>query len=166
MVFALVVLQLLMFKHYRNFGISKIKFFKFSKNERVNPQTVNATCIRFSGLFQFQSFFGHFLSLLEHKTKFIKFWTKFRIKQVQFLPSRCTSLLLRNKPVQRNRLRFSKKFQKQCALYRLMKLRLLRETLLLSIFLHQKVRKNQKMTKGLSFETTSRFLTWLLTLRR
>ena len=41
-----------------------------------------------------------------------------------------------------------------------MKLKLLRETLLLTIFLHYKVRKNQKMTKGPSFETTRGFLTW------
>ena len=32
--------------------------------------------------------FGYFQSLLERKTKFIKFW----IKQVKFLPSRCTGL--------------------------------------------------------------------------
>ena len=48
---------------------------------------------------------------------------------------------------------------------RLMKLKLLRETLLLSIFLQQKVRKNQKMTKRPSLETVCRFLTCLLTLR-
>ena len=52
--------------------------------------------------------FGHFLLLLELKTKFIKFWTKLSIKQVNFLPFRCTSLLLRTKPVQRNWLHFFK----------------------------------------------------------
>ena len=33
--FALVILQLLMFKVYGNFGISKIEFFKFSNNENL-----------------------------------------------------------------------------------------------------------------------------------
>ena len=47
-----------------------------------------------------------------------------------------------------------------------MKLELLRETLLLTIFLHYKVRKNKKMAKRPSFETTCGSLTWLLTLRR
>ena len=35
--------------------------------------------MRFSGIFQFSSFLGHFLLLLELKIKFIKFYTKFRI---------------------------------------------------------------------------------------
>ena len=34
--FALVILQLLMFKVYGNFGISKIEFFKFSNNENLS----------------------------------------------------------------------------------------------------------------------------------
>ena len=76
----------------------------------VNPQTGNATYMWFSGLFQFLPFFGHFLSDLERKTKFIKIWTKFQIKQVKFLPPRYTSLLLRSEPVQQNWLRFLKNF--------------------------------------------------------
>ena len=47
-----------------------------------------------------------------------------------------------------------------------MKLKLLGETLLLTIVLHQKVRKNKKITTGLFFETNRVLLTWLLTLRR
>ena len=72
----------------------------------------------------------------------------------------------KNLRVQRNWLRFFKNFKKQCALQGLMKLKLLRETLLLTIFLHQKVRKDQRMTKRPPFEITRGFLTWLLTLRR
>ena len=53
----------------------------------------------FLDCFSFSHFFSHLLSLLELKTKFIKFCTKFLIKQVKFLPSLCTSLLLRSKPV-------------------------------------------------------------------
>ena len=49
-------------------------------------------------------------------------------------------------------------------LYGLKKPKLLGETLLLSIFLHQKVRQNQKITRRLSFETAQEFLTCLLTL--
>ena len=82
----------------------------------VNPQTPNAIYMWFLELFQFQPFFCHFLSLLERKTKFINFCTKFWIKKVKFLPSKCTSLLLRSKPVQKNCLRFFRNFTKQCAL--------------------------------------------------
>ena len=51
-------------------------------------------------------FFGNFWSLLQRKTKYIKFWTKFWIKHAKSLSSRCTSLLLRRKPLQQNWLRF------------------------------------------------------------
>ena len=47
-----------------------------------------------------------------------------------------------------------------------MKLKLLRQTLLLTMILHLKVRKNEKMTKRLYSETTRELLTWLLTLRK
>ena len=70
----------------------------------------------FLDCFSFGHFFGYFLTFLERKTKFSKFWTKFWIKQVDILPSRWTSLLLRNKPVQPNWLRLFKNFKKQCAL--------------------------------------------------
>ena len=56
--------------------------------------------------------FGYFLSLLERKTKSIKFWTKFWIKQLNFLSSKCTSLRLLSKPVQRNWVRFFKNLKK------------------------------------------------------
>ena len=46
--------------------------------------------------------FGNFLLFLEKKTKSIRFCTKFYAKAGIFLPSNCTSLLLRSKPVQRN----------------------------------------------------------------
>ena len=60
--------------------------------------------MRFPGIFQFQPFLGHLLSLLELKTNFIKFCTKFQVKQAKFLP--------RSKPVQRKCLCFFKSFQK------------------------------------------------------
>ena len=47
-----------------------------------------------------------------------------------------------------------------------MKLKLLEESILLRMYFHQKVRKNQKMTKGFSFKTICGFLTRLLTLTR
>ena len=59
---------------------------------RINPQSLNDANWRFSGLLQFQPFFGHFLLLSEKK--------KFNVKQANFLPSKCTSFLLRSKPVQ------------------------------------------------------------------
>ena len=80
-----------------------------TSNTSSYPQ--NATCMRLSGLFQFQPFFVHFLSLFQIKTKFIKFCTKFFEKPTTFFPSKCTSLLLRSKPVQRNCLRFFKNFK-------------------------------------------------------
>ena len=52
--------------------------------------------------------FDHFLLPLEEKTNFIKFCTKFHVKQADFLTSKCTSLLLGSKPVQRNYLHFFK----------------------------------------------------------
>ena len=61
-------------------------------------------------------FFDYFLSHLACKTKFITFRSIIWIKQVKFLPSRCTSLLLHSKPVERNWLRFFKYFKKQCIL--------------------------------------------------
>ena len=79
------------------------------------------------------------------------------------MPPRFTNLLLCSKPVQRNWLHFFKKFKKQCALKGLMKLKLLRQTPLLTIVFHYKVRKNQEKIKGPSFGSTRRFLTWLLT---
>ena len=48
---------------------------------------------------------------LDMKTKFIKFCTKFWVKQVQFLPSEYTSLLLHCKPVRRNYLHIFKDFK-------------------------------------------------------
>ena len=60
--------------------------------------------------------FGHFLLILEKKTKFIKFCIKFHVKQGKILPSNCTKLLLGSKPVQRNGLHFFRFFKRQCAL--------------------------------------------------
>ena len=74
-------------------------------------------------------------------------------------PSRCTNLLLRSKPVQQNYLRFFKNVKSQCGLYELMKLQSLRETHLLSIFLHYKVKKNKKIMKELSL-SLSLSLSW------
>ena len=54
----------------------------------------------------------------------------------------------------------------QCALYGLMKLELLRETILLTIFLQFKVKENQKMSKGHSFEITRELLPRMLILKR
>ena len=65
----------------------------------------------FSGLFQFQAIFGFFLSLLDSTTKFIKLCTKSLVKQANFLPCKCTSLLLRIKPVQRYYLHIFKNFK-------------------------------------------------------
>ena len=131
-----------------------------------NPQTGNAAYLSFSARVQFQPFFGQFLLLLGCKTNFIKFWIKFWIKQVKFLPVRSTSLVQRHKLVLQNSPRFFKNFKKHCGLYGLIKLELLQETFSLTIILHWKVRKNQKLTKGPSFDTTCEFITWLLTLRR
>ena len=98
--------------------------------------------------------------LLELKTKFNQFWTKFWIKQVNLLLSKCASLMLYDKPVQANWLLFLRIYKKQFALWVLMKLKLLREMLLLNIFLHEKMRKNQKITERLCSETSCGFLTF------
>ena len=59
------------------------------------------------------AFSGQFLLSLQENTKFIKIYTKFRIKQTNVLPSKCTSVLLRSKLIQQNSLRFVKKFLKK-----------------------------------------------------
>ena len=60
--------------------------------------------------------FGHILLLLEIEAKLIEFSTKFQEKRVLFLPSDCTSLLLRSKPAQSYCLHSQKSVQTQCAL--------------------------------------------------
>ena len=86
-------------------------------------------------------------------------------KKVNLLRSRCTSLLLCSKPVQRNWLRFFKNFKKQCTLQGIIKLNLLWEMLLLAFFLPENVRKTQNVTKRHSFRTGLRFLISLLNVR-
>ena len=56
--------------------------------------------------------FEHVFSFLKLETKLIKLCTFFWIKQVIFLPSRCTSLLLHSELVQKNYIRFLKNFEK------------------------------------------------------
>ena len=70
------------------------------KNIRTSSSLMHANDAnwRLSALLYFQPFFGHFLLLLEKKTKFIKFCIKFHVKRAKFL--------LRSKPVQRNCLHF------------------------------------------------------------
>ena len=114
----------------------------------VSPLASNVTFVWFLRLSQFQPFFGHFLYILQLNTKSIKFCTIFYIKQFKFPLSRCTSLLLCSTPIPRNCLRFSKYFKKQCSIQGLMRLTLLRERLLLSTFLYQKMKKKiQKRRK-------------------
>ena len=55
--------------------------------------------------------FGYFLFLLEIKTKLTKFITKFHVKHDKFSPSNCNSLPLRRKLLQRNCLKFFKRFK-------------------------------------------------------
>ena len=66
------------------------------------------------GVFPDYFSFSYFLaiSFLEKKIKFIKFCTKLHVKQARFFLFKCTSLLLRGKPVQRNCLLFFKNFKK------------------------------------------------------
>ena len=68
----------------------------------LNPQCPNDAIWQFHGLLSFQPFLGQFLLFLEEKTKSIRFSTEFYVKAALFLRFKCTSLLLRSKPVQRN----------------------------------------------------------------
>ena len=45
---------------------------------------------------------SYFWLLLKIRAKLSKFWTRIPVKQEQFLPSKCSSLLQRSKPVQRH----------------------------------------------------------------
>ena len=58
----------------------------------INLQRPKDAYWRLSGLLKFQAFFDHFLLLLEKKTEFIRFCTKFHVKQAKFLC--CLSVLV------------------------------------------------------------------------
>ena len=49
--------------------------------------------MRFSRLLLVLAIFRHFRLLLEIRTKLIQLYTPFRVKQAEFSPSECTSLL-------------------------------------------------------------------------
>ena len=60
--------------------------------------------------------FSIFLLFSDIKAKIIKFGTKFWVNQANFFPSKCTSLLLRSKPVRRSYLHTFKNFKTPCDL--------------------------------------------------
>ena len=95
--------KILCFNSTKNWNYAKYKF-----------QGLECHIYVVVGTFLVLATFRHFLLLLELKTKLIKFCTQFWIKPLKFLPSICTSLLLCSRQVQRNRLRFFKKFKRQC----------------------------------------------------
>ena len=64
----------------------------------VNSQLPKDAYTIFFGIFQFQAIFDILLLLLDIKSKFIKFCTKFQVKQAKFLLLKCTNLLLCSNP--------------------------------------------------------------------
>ena len=68
---------------------------------------------------------SYFWLLLKIKTKLSKFWIRIPVKQEQFLPSKCSSLLSRSKPVQRHYSCTFAKALKHSAPTKLMKLNLI-----------------------------------------
>ena len=113
----------------------------------LNTQPPKDTLWRFPGLIVFQPFFGHLLFLLQKKNQSIRFCTKFYAKVATILRPKCASLLLRRKPVQRNRRHFKNSFTKQCSFLGLRKLNHLAKMLFLLIFFYQKVKKDPEMKK-------------------
>ena len=75
---------------------------------------------------------SHFSLFSAKKTKFIRFYTIFHVKQEGFLSSKIACLLLLRKPVQQKWLRFLKHWKKQCMISALTKPNLLPEILLYS----------------------------------
>ena len=120
----------------------------------------------FLDCFSFSHFFGYFLLLLECKTNFIKFWTKVGIKQVKFLLSRWTSLLLCSKPVQQNWLRLFKNFKKPCA-QRVNETKVTSRNIFIDNLFALESRKESRNDQRILFWPSSArgFLTCLLTLR-
>ena len=117
-----------------------------------------------TGYFSFSHFVVPSCSFQKKKTKVIKFCIKIQLKKPIILPSQCTSLVLGSNLVMQNLMHFLKIFKRRCMLSGLMKLNLLLEMVLLSIFLNQKVKANENMTKKLSFGTPRKVFTCLLTL--
>ena len=108
----------------------------------------------------FLQFLSHFLLL-----KLISFDIKLGVKRAGFLASKCTSLLLRSKPIQQNYWHFLKDFKLKRALSGIMKERLLVKMLLMEIILGPKVTMNQVATRKPCFGYLCRFVTRALTLR-
>ena len=77
-----------------------------------------------------------FLLHLERKTKIIKVWTKFYIKQAKLFAVWMHSFAVAQQTSTAKLTVFFKNFKKQCTLKGLMKLQLLQKTLSLTIFLH------------------------------
>ena len=107
--------------------------------------------------------------LLKFSFSIIEKIYKFQVRQPQFVPCKCSSLLLCSKPVQENCLLLSilnilKSFQTQCAIYGLAKLNLLLEMRLYQIIFNQEEIKIQNIKKGPSFGALRRVLTCLIIL--
>ena len=77
----------------------------------LNLETAKYVYLRFSSIVWFLQFLRHFLWVLEARSKLILFYTKFWVNRARLLASKCTSLLLRSKPVQWNYRHFFLRFQ-------------------------------------------------------
>ena len=122
------------------------------------------------GVFPEYFSFSHYLATscclyMKRLSKFIKVCTKFSFKQAQFLLSKCilVSSWAANQYSEFVHI-FSKSLKNSARSKCLRLVNLLSGILLLSFFLHYKVKKYQNMTKEPSFGTPRRFLTCLLTL--
>ena len=81
----------------------------------------------------------------------------FEQKEPDFLASRCTSFLLRTKPVQRNYRHFFKDFKQKSTLFRLMPLLLILKIFLMEIILEVKVIMSIATTRKPCFEYFSKY---------
>ena len=68
-------------KKLKNNKVTFFSAFQRSLDLSFNPQSLNDTYWCFLGLFYFQSFFDPFLLLLVKKTKFIKFYSRLRVRR-------------------------------------------------------------------------------------
>ena len=96
-------------------------------------------------------------------TNFIEFCTKFRVKKPKFLPCRCTSSLLRSKPVQRNYLHFFRKNLKTVRALRINETKLTSGSAFIFNLFTLESEKESKKDEEPSFGAPHGVLTCLLT---
>ena len=82
----------------------KVSFYVFLQicKPCFSPYTSNDEHLRFSSIICFQRLLSYFYFFLKARNKLTQIYIKFLVKQAEYLVSRCTNLMVRNKLVQPN----------------------------------------------------------------